>query len=57
MTLKDLIEQIPIEYHDCFILIDIPEVRAGDQGNYPLIQYSIDDSKDGVRIILEADVY
>lgn len=54
MTINSLLEQIPEHKRDYFILIDIPQLRAGDEGEFPLIEITIDDYKK--QIILEADV-
>ena len=42
MTIKSLMKAIPEEYWDNLIQIQIPCVRPGDEGTYPLIQVSID---------------
>lgn len=56
MTLNDLIEAVGPNFMDCIISIYIPVIRDGDQGDYPLIQVSIDQhGNENPKIILEAD--
>ena len=54
MTINSLLKLIPEEKRDYFVLIDIPQVRPGDEGEFPLIEVTIDDINE--RILLEADV-
>lgn len=61
MTIRDLMKAIPEEHWDTALIeIYIPQVRAGDEGTFPLIQISLEEHNTPVkhvRILLEADIY
>lgn len=58
MNLKDLIKAIPEDLHNCLIEIDVPSVRAGDEGYYPLIQVELDQIEGKpTRILLIPDCF
>ena len=54
MTINTLLESIPESARDYSVVINIPCVRPGDEGDFPLIQVTIDDVHKS--IVLDADV-
>lgn len=55
MTINDLLKIIPEENRDYFVKITIPQLREGDEGDFPLIEIMIDNKEK--TIYLEADTY
>lgn len=57
MTLNELIKRVPEDLRDCELYVDVPCIRAGDEGDYPVFSMVIDQREIDYRIILDVKVY